>query len=329
MINRTKEALTSEKLNYEEAVAETSQQIKQLLKSAPVPIRKMTVHLSAAPGKMIRAKSLLACAMEEADRISPDAVKAAAAVELIHLATLVHDDVIDQAGKRRGIKALHQKFGQKYAVLCGDWLLCAALEWVSTMDPDGNDREELSRVLPKYMTAVCLGELRQNQNMHNYRLSERQYFQTIRGKTAALFEACFYGGHLFSREPELYKEIYTEIGNNIGLIFQLADDCADYEFTQKETKKPVLSDCSSGVITLPLIYALKKDSTLKEKIEAGMDPIRLKEAVVASGGLVYTHGKIHRLRRDTARLIRVLDISPKKSALLEQILDRAAGKFQG
>ncbi|HCU08513.1 MAG TPA: polyprenyl synthetase family protein [Clostridiales bacterium] len=326
MTDLTKEALTSEKLNYEEAVAETSLQIRHLLKSAPVAIRKMTVHLSGAPGKMIRAKSLLACALDEADRISPDAVKAAASVELIHLATLVHDDVIDQADKRRGIKALHQKFGQKYAVLCGDWLLCVALEWVSTIDPIDNDREKISRVFPGYMTEVCLGELRQNQNMHNYRLSERQYFQTIRGKTAALFEACFYGGHLFSGEPEMYKEIYTKIGNNIGLIFQLADDCADYESTQKETKKPVLSDCSSGVITLPLIHALKKDSALKEKVETGMDPIHLKEAVVASGGLEYTHGKIQRLHLDTVRLIRVLDISSEKSALLEQLLNRAAGK---
>jgi geranylgeranyl pyrophosphate synthase len=286
----------------------------------------MTVHLSGAPGKMIRAKSLLACAMDETDRISLDAVKAAASVELIHLATLVHDDVIDQADKRRGIKALHQKFGQKYAVLCGDWLLCVALELVSTIEPIDNDREKVSQIFPGYMTEVCLGELRQNQNMHNYRLSERQYFQTIRGKTAALFEACFYGGHLFSGEPEMWKEIYTEIGNNIGLIFQLADDCADYESTQKETKKPVLSDCSSGVITLPLIYALKKDSTLAGKIEASMDPNHLKEVVAASGGLEYTHGKIKRLHLDTVRLIRVLDISSEKSGLLEQLLNRATGK---
>ncbi len=325
-------ALAPEKLNYEEAVAETSKQIAHLLKSAPIAIRKMTTHLSGAQGKMIRARSLLACALGEADRIPADAVKAAASVELIHLATLVHDDVIDQADKRRGIKALHQKFGQKYAVLCGDWLLCAALELVSGIEPEDpmdKDRKDLLRIFPGYMTEVCLGELRQNQNMHNYGLSERQYFQTIRGKTAALFEASFYGGHLFSREPGMWKEIYREIGNNIGLIFQLADDCADYESAQKASNKPVLCDCSSGVITLPLIYALKKDKGLKAKIEAGMDPFSLKTAVEASGGLEYTHGKIRRLYKDTLNLLRVLDISSAKCALLEQLLDRATGKARG
>ena len=327
MTDLTKEALSSEELNYEAALALTAEGIRHLLKSAPLAIRQMTVHLSGAPGKMIRAKALLACALDPEDRISPDAVKAAASVELVHLATLVHDDVIDQADKRRGIKALHQKFGQKYAVLCGDWLLCAALELVSAIEPRENSREEVSRIFPRYMTEVCLGEVRQNQNMHNYRLSERQYYQTIRGKTAALFEACFHAGHLFSGESQMFKDIYTEIGNNIGLIFQLADDCADYESTRKETKKPVLSDCSSGVITLPLIYALKKDSGLKEKIEEGMDPARLKEAVSVAGGLDYTHAKIDRLHQSTLRLIKVLDISTAKSALLGQLLDRAAGRL--
>jgi geranylgeranyl pyrophosphate synthase len=326
MTDFTKEALSSEELNYEDAVAQSAALIRQLLKSAPLALRKMTVHLSGAPGKMIRARSLLACAMDENESVSAGAVKAAASVELIHLATLVHDDVIDQADKRRGIQALHQKFGQKYAVLCGDWLLCTALELVSSIEPAEGGREEISRIFPRYMTEVCLGEIRQNQNMHNYRLSERQYFQTIRGKTAALFEACFYAGHLFSGEPAMLGEIYREIGDSIGLIFQLADDCADYESTQKETKKPVLSDCSAGVITLPLIFALKKNGALKEQIEAGMDPALLKQAVTNAGGLHYTHEKIRRLRQDTARLIKVLDISTAKSALLERLLDLAAGK---
>jgi geranylgeranyl pyrophosphate synthase len=115
------------------------------------------------------------------------------------------------------------------------------------------------------MTEVCLGEVRQNRNKHNYRLSEREYFKIIGGKTAALFEACFNAGFILAEEDKSMREVYLEIGGNIGLIFQLADDCADYEAPRKTAKKPVLSDYSRGVVTLPLIYALKKDEACLKK----------------------------------------------------------------
>lgn len=326
MTDFSKEAQLPEKLNYNAAVAETAGQIEKLLKSAPAVIRPMTRHLSGASGKMIRAKALLACALNQQNSVSPEAAKAAVAVELLHLATLVHDDIIDQADKRRGKKALYRVFGEKYAVLCGDWLLCTALEQLSTLNSKENSPEEISRVFPQYMTEVCIGEVRQNQNSRNYRLSERQYYRTIRGKTAALFEACFYAGYIFSGEPPHVKDTYKEIGNAIGIIFQLADDCADYESTRKTAKKPVLSDFRSGVVTLPLIYALKTDKTLKEQIAAGIDPSRLKDAVAAAGGLGYAHAKIDRLYKKTADLTNSLQISPYKSGLLAQLLSWAAGK---
>jgi geranylgeranyl pyrophosphate synthase len=253
-------------------------------------------------------------------------VKAAAAAELLHLATLVHDDIIDNADKRRGIDALHKRFGEKYAVLCGDWLFCAALEFLSTVTPPENRREEAGRSFPGYLSEVCLGELRQNQNNHNYRLSEREYFRIIRGKTAALFEACFHTGFLFSDELTASKDIYVKIGNNIGVLFQLADDCADYEATEKMTKKPVLSDCCRGVVTLPLIHALNTDSTLSGKIEAGLAPARLKDAVEAAGGLAYTHAKINRLYKKTMTQLESLNVSSEKFELLARLLGRAAGQ---
>ncbi len=326
MTDFSKEASSKGLLDYDAAVNDAAEQIKLLLMSAPVVIRPMTAHLAGAFGKMIRAKALLACALDSNNLVSPDAVKSAAAIELIHLATLVHDDIIDNAEKRRGIKALHKKFGEKYAVLCGDWLLCAALELVSTIGSRRDDYEEIGRVFPKYMVEVCLGELRQNKNNRNYRLSEQQYFETIRGKTAALFEACFYAGYIFSGETESVKDYYIEIGNNIGIIFQLSDDCADYEATQKLAKKPVLSDYTSGVVTLPMIYALKKDKTLKAKITDGIEPSRLKEAVSAAGGLDYTHAKIDRLYRKTTDLIELLSVNPYKYGLLLKLISAAADK---
>ncbi|NLA86953.1 MAG: hypothetical protein GX847_06640 [Clostridiales bacterium] len=170
------------------------------------------------------------------------------------------------------------------------------------------------------------GEVRQNRNNNNYRLSEREYFRIIRGKTAALFEACFYAGFTLSGEEETFLDVYREIGGNIGLIFQLADDCADYEATRKMTKKPVLSDYSRGVVTLPLIYALKTDKTLAEKIAAELPPVELKAAVQAAGGLRYTHGKIDKLFKKTQSMIQFLDVSAGKAELLTELLKTAAGK---
>jgi geranylgeranyl pyrophosphate synthase len=312
-------------LCYGEAVAGTGEEVRRLLKDAPAALRRMTSHLAKAAGKMIRARALLACAIRQDGRISPDAVKAAAAVELLHLATLVHDDIIDNADKRRGIDALHKKFGEKYAVLCGDWLFCAALEYASSIGAFDPAQEAAGRFLPRYLTEVCLGEVRQNQNSKNYRLSEREYFRIIRGKTAALFEACFNAGFVLSGEDAATKDVYLEIGSNIGLIFQLADDCADYEATQKMTKKPVLSDYSRGVVTLPLIYALKKDKLLSGKIAAGMEPGVLKAVIEAAGGFRYTHAKINWLYKKTHLAIDFLDVGGEKRELLTRLLKKAAG----
>jgi geranylgeranyl pyrophosphate synthase len=317
--------LPEDRLEYDQSVVQTGEEIRRLLRNAPALIRHITSHLAKAMGKMIRARALLACAIGEDGLVDPDAVKAAAAVELLHLATLVHDDIIDDADQRRGIEALHRKFGEKYAVLCGDYLLCTALEYVSTIQALDRERDPLDRSFPRYLTEVCLGEVRQNQNNRNYRLTEREYFRIIRGKTAALFEASFYVGFMLSGEEDKSLDIYKEIGGNIGIIFQLADDCADYEATRKAAKKPVLSDYSLGVVTLPLIRALKKDETLKDQIAAGMEPGALKAAIREAGGFTYTHTKIEKMMKKTAAMIKSLDIGTQKNELLMRLLEKAAG----
>jgi heptaprenyl diphosphate synthase len=326
MTDLSKDKSIPEAPDFDSAVAMTGDEVRRLLSGAPAVIRHMTSHLAKAAGKMIRARALLACALRKDGTIDPGAVKAAAGAELLHLATLVHDDIIDDADQRRGIAALHRKFGEKYAVLCGDWLFCAALDLVATAEPPEHRRDIADRSFTSYLTRVCLGELRQNQNNGNYNLSEREYFKTIRGKTAALFEACFYAGFMLSDEPGGAKDAYREIGGAIGLIFQLADDCADYEATALSAKKPVLSDFSRGVVTLPLIYALKNDASLHDVIAAGLGPEALKDAVASAGGLAYTHAKIDGLYKKTLARIKSLDTGVYKKELLTALLVRASGR---
>lgn len=310
---------------FDEAVLRTEAEIDRQLKSTPAVIRRLTSHLSRAIGKNIRAKSLLACAIRQDGQIAGEAVKIAAAVELLHLATLVHDDIIDDADKRRGIETLHRMFGEKAAVLCGDYLVCLALQLSSAVKPSEERRALAPKTLPGYLMDVLTGEMHQNQNNRNFALTEQQYLKIITGKTAAMFEASFHAGFLFSDETADAGDQFLEAGRDIGIIFQLADDCADYESVQKTSKKPVLSDFKTGVVTLPLIYALKKDKSLYDRIKSGIKEQELKKAVETAGGLSYTHLKISEYYQKAKEVIAKLSSISEKKERLTVLLEKAAG----
>jgi geranylgeranyl pyrophosphate synthase len=310
-------------LEYDEALRLTELEVRKLLRNAPPLIRVQTSHLARASGKGIRAQVLLACSIRDDGLVRCGAVNAAAAVELLHLATLIHDDIIDDADMRRGIDALHVKFGEKTAVLCGDYLFCLAFDLASSISPRESDRDKIDGVLPPYLTEICLGEIRELGNTGNLDLTEREYFKIISGKTAALFQASFHAGFFLSDEPQEARDAYIETGKQIGILFQLVDDCLDFVSSKKRAKKPVLTDCRRGVVTLPLIYALRADKTLRLKIENGLSEQELKAAVISAGGLEYTQSKIRERRLKAKKFISSLD-SKSKKARLELLLDKAA-----
>ncbi|NLW55224.1 MAG: polyprenyl synthetase family protein [Firmicutes bacterium] len=315
--------LSRERLAYEEAQHLTELEIKKLLKTAPPVLRRPTSHLARAMGKGLRAQALLACAMGEDGLVSSGAVKAAAAIELLHLATLIHDDIIDEAALRRGIDTLHVKFGQKIAVLCGDYLFCLAFDLAASIRPEEVQQDRIHVVLPSYFTQICLGEIREFSNTGNLDLTECEYFRIISGKTAALFQASFHVGFLLSDQPPEMEELYLQVGQELGIIFQLADDCLDFISSVKKAKKPVLMDGHRGVVTLPLIYALRVDKTLRGRLKKGLSAQELKAAVLAAGGIEYTQSKMKERQLKAKKLLAVLGPENKK-ILLEQLLDRVA-----
>ncbi len=314
---------STNRLEYDEALRLTELEIRKLLKTAPLLLRRQTSHLARATGKGIRARALLACSIGGDGLVRNGAVNAAAAVELLHLATLIHDDIIDEADMRRGIDALHVKFGQKTAVLCGDYLFCLAFDIASAIPIQETDGERIDGVLPSYFTEICLGEIRELSNTGNLNLTEDEYYRIISGKTATLFQASFHAGFLLSDEPPEVKDAYLETGKQLGMIFQFADDCLDFVSSKKKAKKPVLTDCRRGVVTLPLIYALQTDKTLRGKIENGLSEQELKTAIMAAGGLEYTQSKIGECRSKAKKLIASLGPESKKIRL-ELLLDKVA-----
>ena len=319
MINETAKAC--ENVDFDNGVSMVREELERVLLSAPGAIRSQTGHLAKSKGKLIRAASLLACAENNDGTIPRDAVRLASSVELLHLATLVHDDVIDNADMRRGLPTLQKKFGGRSAVLCGDYLFCLALRIASGVD---RKQEYSGLELPDYMGRVCLGELRQSMNNRNFELSVYRYLSIISGKTAALFEAAFYAGAMLCDDAKAEARLYSRLGHYAGMIFQLTDDCIDYESSREAAKKPVLSDFEQGVITLPLIYTFKKKEEIKKKAKSKkLTKEETNAAVLDAGGLFYTRLVARRYYDKALGIINKLNAGGEKKARLTSILDKA------
>jgi heptaprenyl diphosphate synthase len=308
-------------MDFEKSFETVRRELEKALLSAPKMVRAQAEHLSKSRGKFIRAASLLACAEDNRGNIDPDAVRLAVSIELLHLATLVHDDVIDDADMRRGQPTVHRKFGKHAAVIGGDYLFCMALK----VSSDVRHKEEyLDYGLPDYMGRVCLGELRQNMNNRNFNMSVIEYLRIISGKTAALFEAGFHAGAMLCDDAKNQARLYSRLGYYTGMIFQLTDDCIDYELSQERAKKPVLSDFEQGVITLPLLYTFRKDPAFLKKVKTEkISKKEINEKVHAAGGVAYTRSVSRRYYEKAGRIIDKLDASREKKERLTSILEKA------
>ena len=297
-------------------------EVNKALSKSPLIIREYTKHLTSSQGKYIRAISVITCAQDKEGKISTNAIQIAAAIEILHLATLVHDDIIDNADLRRGDVTLQKKFGKRTAVICGDYLLSVALRMAANIE---NKKDYLDLNLPDYVGRLCLGELNQHINNHNLNLSIYRYLKIISGKTAALFDASYFAGAVLSGCNETEAKKYKKLGYYIGMIFQLTDDCIDFENTVETANKPVQSDYEQGVITLPLIHALSQLKDFKEKAEnqrVTREEINL--AVAKTGGIGFTRMLVQKYYNKSMKVIRELDATEDKKAKLAVILDQAA-----
>ena len=276
-------------ISLSEARQQAACAVTQTLRGAPAPVSEMTSHLTAAQGKGIRSLLLIYCSMDAEGLVPQDAVQAAAAVELFHLATLVHDDVIDDAPLRRGIPTIQYNYGKKRAVICGDYLLCLA---ASKAAPLHTSYQGHSSLLATYMSAlsrVCQGELNQFVNNRNLELGIPGYLRIIMGKTASLFYASALSGALIARYTQAQALRLARFGRYLGIVFQIVDDCKDYEFSEGVTLKTGRKDIAEGVVTLPLICAFRSSPELRELAGQAFDNASAAELLVMavrdSGGI--------------------------------------------
>ena len=191
----------------------------------------------------------------------------AVSVELMHTATLVHDDAIDNAVVRRGQPTINRIWGEDIAVLMGDYLFAKAGEFVAdTQSP------RAVKLFSKTLGTISSGEINQYLGAFKLQQSRENYFKRIYGKTAALFTLATESGAILSEAPEESVEILKEYGDNLGIAFQIVDDVLDFISTEEAMGKPVGSDLTQGTLTLPAMLLLERypeDNPVKQLFETG------------------------------------------------------------
>jgi octaprenyl-diphosphate synthase len=252
------------------------------------PVAEITTYLLGGGGKRLRPALLLLCNRFAGAR-SPGAIRLAAVVELLHSATLIHDDVIDSAATRRGRPSANSKWGNHRSVLAGDWLYMLAFQMALE---ERNFR--ILDVLIDLTQKMVEGELIQLDKIGRIDVTEEDALRLATYKTACLFSGCARLGAILAGVDAAQEEALAEYGRNAGLAFQLVDDLLDFTASAQQLGKPVLSDLKEGKVTLPLIYAMENGhrearemvaQVLQEKEFNSVRPETLVALVQDSGAL--------------------------------------------
>lgn len=247
-------------------------------------------HLKTGKGKMLRARLGIQTALDGTGTVPAELLPRLAAVELLHLATLVHDDILDRADTRRGVASLPAAFGDRTAVLAGDYLLtrCFSLcfpgapPYANGQGPfiaarggtpcEAKRLEETSRyvsLLSEAMSRLCRGEMLQQRGRYNLDLTVREYLRIISGKTGALFALSALTGAATAGYGLVEQRLFAEFGYRMGMLFQMRDDQLDLCGDKKEAGKDTGLDLKGGVVTLPVILAFQREPALREQARAG------------------------------------------------------------
>jgi heptaprenyl diphosphate synthase len=223
-------------------------------------------HLISAGGKRIRP-ALALCAGYAAgqERVSDDVITGAVAVELVHLGSLYHDDVIDEASTRRGVESVNHRWSNIVAILAGDYLLARASSLAASLGV------EVAGILASTIGELCQGQVLELQRLYDVNRDEDAYFGSIAGKTASLMATACRIGAIVGGLDRPAVEALTEYGTHVGMIFQIVDDVLDLTATDEELGKPSGLDLAEGIYTLPVIYALRSSSELRALLGQPLD----------------------------------------------------------
>src|SRR5271154_1372274 len=293
---------------------------KELTSDLP-NVNTLVTHVAKFRGKMLRPMLVLLSGLTSAE---PDAKKPlnfqhitlATVVEMVHMATLVHDDILDGAEVRRKGATINHLHGNEAAVLLGDFLISHAYHLCSSLES-----QDASRLIAHTTNIVCEGELTQNYNRGNWKLDEKTYYLIIYRKTAALTEVCCQLGAMMSTEREDWVDALALYGKQLGLAFQIVDDILDICGQQKTVGKSLGTDIEKGKLTLPMIHFLKHAAPQHRELLIGLlesqehDRVeRVRQLIAPSESIAYAKTEAQRLVDEAIAAVKVLPPSEAREA---------------
>ncbi|GAF65298.1 heptaprenyl diphosphate synthase component II [Bacillus sp. TS-2] len=302
-------------LNFVEDIQFIEKELEDRVQATNPVLNKSSVHLLRAGGKRIRPVFVLLAAKFGNYQIN-ELKHIAAPLELIHMGSLVHDDVIDDAELRRGIKTVKSQWDNRVAMYTGDFIFGNAVETTTFFS-----EPSIHQVISKAMVEICLGEIEQIRDQFNLEQNLRGYLRRIKRKTALLIAiSCQLGAMAAKVNPDIQRQLYW-FGYYVGMSFQITDDILDFVGTEKELGKPAGGDLLQGNVTLPALYALQTDTPLKKELEQAfcnkyMSEYQIGffiEKIIQSGGIEYSLKlSDHYLEKAYACLELLPDVEAKK-----------------
>lgn len=300
---------------------QVNRHIERLCSSNSPTMQKMMNWVLSARGKQIRPILTLLCSKLKNKSI--DVTEVAAVIEICHTASLIHDDIIDDADTRRGRLSVQKKFGREMAVYAGDFMIFATL-----------GRTDL-RLKPWYrnmfakLEIMCNGEISQFDNQYNTHISEQQYIDNIIGKTSAMFSIACDAGAYEGKCNMVERKAVDDFARNFGLLFQVRDDLMDFVSTNQLSLKTIHNDFWNGYYTMPAIHTFENDKygselrSIAEDLKNGdCDPRvdeRIAALITAANGYQYTIKKIYDFKCEAEKSLDVFSNSPAKQKLLELV----------
>ncbi len=289
--------------------------IRDLWSDAPEPIRPLIQEGALDCGKLLRP-SLLLLSGGLFGAITTDHIRAAGVLELVHSASLLHDDVLDYGCLRRGVPTVNRRRGNRAAVLLGDLVLARAFELSIGLPRD------VHAALVRMVERTCDGEIGQTVSAGDFEVTERQYTRALSRKTAALFKgACYLGARLAGACASECRAA-GRLGYNVGMAYQISDDFLDITGTCEALRKTLGTDIQRAKATLPVIHSLRvlagpeREALLRRLETHSLTPSRLSTIITETGGVDYVRGQIERYLDRAAFALRGIPRTPMRAALI-------------
>lgn len=307
--------------NYPHIQSELNETQRTMNQAVKIRNKEMTDALQLffqSGGKLLRPAYFLLFT-KFGDKSVPDTKRYqyAASLEVLHAATLVHDDIIDESPVRRDLPSIQATFGKDIAVYAGDFLFTVYFQLLAAASSDTDTLERNA----KNMKKILVGELDQLHLKNNPNITTKQYLQHVQGKTAQLFQLSCYEGAKMGGASMRVQLIAQRIGYSIGMAFQILDDILDFTATSEELHKPVLEDIKNGNYTLPLIYAMQKAPQEFSLLAKGNDSTNsdiqlIVDLVKKHDGILNAQKLAERYTTKALREIEKLADIPEKAILL-------------